>query len=173
LSKILIQWEKQGKQEGTTFVSIGQNIKYLRESYGLTQENFSHLISIERSTLSGYERDAREVSISTLCTISQMFQISIDDLVKKDFLKETFQVPSLNFDADDFIAAASEEENLFCETSPYYETSEKSLELPSPTEVQVRRKLHELYQLLDEEDKFLLTQIASCLLMQSKYLKKD
>jgi transcriptional regulator with XRE-family HTH domain len=66
---------------------IGENIKFLRKRLGKSQEELATLLKLTRSTLSGYENGVAEPSIDTLTVISNFFDLSIDDLVKKQLSK--------------------------------------------------------------------------------------
>lgn len=140
---------------------VGKNIKYIRESQSLTQEQFGRLLSIQRTTLSSYELGKREASLETLCAISNLFQISIDDLVKVDLLEQNFLIPDLNLEI--------KKSNTTDETSPYHENVKSTSKLSRPTEQQMSRRLIESYKILDYDDKSLLTKIAVCFQSHSKY----
>jgi transcriptional regulator with XRE-family HTH domain len=66
----------------------GQNLKYLRKLKGFTQEEFAIKLQIKRSLLGAYEEERAEPRIDVLETISDHFNISLDDLLRKD-LSET------------------------------------------------------------------------------------
>jgi len=65
-----------------------QNMKYLRKLRGLTQEEFASKLGIKRSLLGAYEEERAQPNYEVLETISDLFQVSIDDLLRKD-LSET------------------------------------------------------------------------------------
>lgn len=140
---------------------VGKNIKYIRESQSLTQEQFGRLLSIQKTTLSSYECGKREVSLETLYTISELFKISIDELVKTDLLEQNFQIPDLNLEV--------KKANTIEETSPYHENMKSTSKIAKLTEQQISKRLIESYKALDYEDKFLLTKIAVCFQSHSKY----
>ena len=66
----------------------GQNLKYLRKLKGFTQEEFALKLQIKRSLLGAYEEERAEPRIDVLEIISDHFNISLDDLLRKD-LSET------------------------------------------------------------------------------------
>jgi len=66
----------------------GQNLKYLRKLKGFTQEEFAIKLQIKRSLLGAYEEERAEPRIDVLEIISDHFNISLDDLLRKD-LSET------------------------------------------------------------------------------------
>lgn len=62
-------------------MSIGQNIKKIREKKGLTQQSIAELIAMHRSNYSKIESGQRELSIDALHKISKFFGMSIDQIV--------------------------------------------------------------------------------------------
>jgi transcriptional regulator with XRE-family HTH domain len=66
----------------------GQNLKYLRKLRGWTQEEFAAKLSIKRSLLGAYEEERAEPRLEVLETISDMFKLTLDELLRKD-LSET------------------------------------------------------------------------------------
>ncbi len=62
-------------------MSIGQNIKKIREEKGLTQQSIAELIAMHRSNYSKIESGQRELSIDALHKISKFFGMSIDQIV--------------------------------------------------------------------------------------------
>lgn len=65
-----------------------QNMKYLRKLRGFTQEEFAQKIGIKRSLVGAYEEERAEPNYDVLETVSDLFKVSIDDLLRKD-LSET------------------------------------------------------------------------------------
>jgi transcriptional regulator with XRE-family HTH domain len=65
-----------------------QNMKYLRKLRGWTQEEFAQKIGIKRSLVGAYEEERAEPNYEVLETVSDLFKVSIDDLLRKD-LSET------------------------------------------------------------------------------------
>jgi transcriptional regulator with XRE-family HTH domain len=71
-----------------------ENLKYLRKKHGQSQQDLADVLSIPRSTLSGYERGYSEPPISTLIRLSEYYQISIDALVKSRLANEELVIHS-------------------------------------------------------------------------------
>ncbi len=65
-----------------------QNLKYLRKLKGWTQEEFANKIGIKRSLVGAYEEERAEPNYDVLETVSDLFKVTIDDLLRKD-LSET------------------------------------------------------------------------------------
>jgi len=62
----------------------GKNLKYLRKLRGWTQEEFSVRIGIKRSLLGAYEEERAEPRIEVLETVSELFKLTLDELLLKD-----------------------------------------------------------------------------------------
>ena len=60
------------------------NLKRLRNEYELKQHELANIIDVDRSTVAGYENSRRQPDYDKLIAISNFFQISVDDLLKKD-----------------------------------------------------------------------------------------
>lgn len=61
-----------------------QNFKYLRKLRGWTQEEFAQKIGIKRSLVGAYEEERAEPNYEVLETVSDLFKVTIDDLLRKD-----------------------------------------------------------------------------------------
>jgi transcriptional regulator with XRE-family HTH domain len=62
----------------------GKNLKYLRKLRGWTQEEFATKVGIKRSLLGAYEEERAEPRIEVLETISEIFKLTLDELLLKD-----------------------------------------------------------------------------------------
>ncbi|MBA2762922.1 MAG: LexA family transcriptional regulator [Segetibacter sp.] len=62
----------------------GKNLKYLRKLRGWTQEEFANKLKIKRSLLGAYEEERAEPRIEVLETLSNIFKITLDELLLKD-----------------------------------------------------------------------------------------
>jgi transcriptional regulator with XRE-family HTH domain len=67
---------------------LGVNLKILRRKKNLNQDEMLTHIGISRTTWSNYETDYSEPDHATLINISNFFDISIDDLLKKNLYQE-------------------------------------------------------------------------------------
>ena len=61
-----------------------QNLKYLRKLRGWTQEEFAQKLRIKRSLLGAYEEERAEPRIDVLEIVSDIFKLTLDDLLRKD-----------------------------------------------------------------------------------------
>jgi transcriptional regulator with XRE-family HTH domain len=62
----------------------GQNLKYLRKLRGWTQEEFAAKLGIKRSLIGAYEEERADPRLDVLETLSEMFKVSLDELLLKD-----------------------------------------------------------------------------------------
>lgn len=71
-------------------MSLGNNIRNLREGRELTQLELANELSISKSNISKYESGAIEPNIKTLNMIADFFNVTVDFLLdrKKDTIKE-------------------------------------------------------------------------------------
>ena len=68
-------------------MELGKQIKKYRTDKQLSQEQLSERIFVSRQTISNWENDKNYPDIKSLLLLSEVFEISLDDLVKGD-LKE-------------------------------------------------------------------------------------
>lgn len=62
---------------------FGNNLRYLRLSNNMTQTDLAIKLNISRQAVSNYERGHRFCNLDILIDISNLFDISIDNLLKK------------------------------------------------------------------------------------------
>lgn len=62
---------------------FGMNLRYLRKKNCMTQDDLAAKLTVSRQTVSNYERGNRFCDLNTLVLVSDLFGISIDDLLKK------------------------------------------------------------------------------------------
>jgi transcriptional regulator with XRE-family HTH domain len=63
---------------------FSSNIKLMRKRKGRTQDEVSHALKMKRSTLSGYENEVSQPTVTVLIAFSKYFGIAIDTLVLVD-----------------------------------------------------------------------------------------
>lgn len=71
---------------------VCRNLKYLRKQKGWTQQEFADKLGIKRSLLGAYEEERAEPRTEVLEMVSDMFRVSIDDMLRRDLgdQKENF-----------------------------------------------------------------------------------
>lgn len=62
----------------------GKNLKYLRKLRNWTQEEFASKLGIKRSLIGAYEEERADPRLDVLQTISEMFKVTLDELLLKD-----------------------------------------------------------------------------------------
>lgn len=62
----------------------GKNLKYLRKLRNWTQEEFAAKLGIKRSLVGAYEEERADPRLDVLQTLSDMFKVSLDELLVKD-----------------------------------------------------------------------------------------
>ena len=62
-------------------ISIGENIKRLRRSKGMTQEQLADILNISNAAVSKWERGDSFPDITLLFPIADYFGVSVDELM--------------------------------------------------------------------------------------------
>jgi transcriptional regulator with XRE-family HTH domain len=65
-------------------MSLAENIKTIREEKNLMQKEVATHIDVDKSTYSKIEKGMRDVTVTELQKMAQLFNISIDQLVNYD-----------------------------------------------------------------------------------------
>ena len=68
-------------------MEIGNQIKLHRTELGLSQEELAARVYVSRQTLSNWETGKTYPDINSLLRLAELFQVSLDDLVKGDIKK--------------------------------------------------------------------------------------
>ncbi|MDP5121398.1 MAG: helix-turn-helix transcriptional regulator [Spirosomaceae bacterium] len=76
---------------------VSQNIKYLRRTNGLTQEQFASRIGIKRSLVGAYEEARANPPLDKLKIIANTFKITVDALIKHD-IRKLRETPDMAFE---------------------------------------------------------------------------
>jgi len=63
-------------------LELGQRIRALRTSLGLSQEHLGHESDIDRSYIGGVERGERNLTFTVLCKIAKALRCDVGDLTK-------------------------------------------------------------------------------------------
>lgn len=66
-------------------MNFNERLKYQRETFGYTQKQMAELIGITPRSYQRYESGEREPNIETLVQIANLFKISLDNLIGRDF----------------------------------------------------------------------------------------
>lgn len=66
-------------------LKIAENIKFYRQGMKLTQEGLANLLNGKKSLVSNYENGYSTPDINTLVKLADIFDITLDELVGRDF----------------------------------------------------------------------------------------
>ncbi len=74
-------------------MELGKQIKYCRQEANLSQEELAERIFVSRQTISNWENDKSYPDVHSLVLLGEIFQISLDKLIKGDIdmMKEVIQ----------------------------------------------------------------------------------
>ncbi|AKI36583.1 TPA: helix-turn-helix transcriptional regulator [Streptococcus pyogenes] len=84
-------------------MEIGQQIIRYRKQQALSQEELAEKVYVSRQSISNWENDKTYPDIHSLLLLSQIFQVSLDQLIKRDIEKMKYtitQVDKKNFKRD-------------------------------------------------------------------------
>lgn len=71
--------------------SIGENIKILRQEKGLSQTQLAEKLDVSKSIISAYEKNIRKPSLNTLFKMSEIFEVSVAELMSPDNFIPTYE----------------------------------------------------------------------------------
>ena len=83
-------------------MELGNHIKHYRNEKGLSQEELAERVYVTRQTISNWENNKNYPDINSIVLLSEIFEISIDNLIKGDLeqMKKEInseEVKKLNF----------------------------------------------------------------------------
>lgn len=84
---------KQVKQTNSTYLAV--NLRFLRKSKKLSQEEFAQIIGLNRGNIASYENGTAEPKISNLLRIAEFFNIPLQLLALQD-LRQTEDIQSIS-----------------------------------------------------------------------------
>ena len=82
-------------------MKIGQNIKKLRKNADMTQEKLAELLSISSQAVSRWETDSAMPDISLLPSLCNVFNVSADELLGIDSVKQNEEIYEIRKKADE------------------------------------------------------------------------
>ena len=74
-------------------MELGKQIKLQRQEAQLSQEELANRVYVSRQTISNWENDKSYPDVNSLVLLSEIFQISLDNLIKGDIdvMKDVIQ----------------------------------------------------------------------------------
>ena len=82
--------KKGGAPMSRKEICFGRNLKILRNSCGMSQQQFADEIHVTRQTLSNWEIGRGKPDIEIFCDICKFFDVSADDMLSGTVRKESF-----------------------------------------------------------------------------------
>ena len=87
---------------GMDFMELGNHIKHYRNEKELSQEELAERVYVTRQTISNWENNKNYPDINSIVLLSEIFEVSIDNLIKGDLeqMKKKInseEVKKLNF----------------------------------------------------------------------------
>lgn len=76
--------------------NIASNLKYLRKTKGLTQQQFADIMDIKRASVGAYEEDRAEPKYELLKKIADYYGLSMDELANEEIDEKWKPVPKGN-----------------------------------------------------------------------------
>ena len=70
---------------------LGDKIKVYRENKNMTQNEIAEILGVKASTISKYEAGTLEPNIESLKKLADLFEVSIDELLKEDDFERTLK----------------------------------------------------------------------------------
>lgn len=90
---------------------IGSNIASYRKKMGYTQDHIANFLGTDRSTVSKYESNEREISIVSLEKLANLFGIELEDLLEENSVHQSaglaFAFRSDGIDQEDMVSIAT------------------------------------------------------------------
>ncbi|MBU6427610.1 MAG: helix-turn-helix domain-containing protein, partial [Cyanobacteria bacterium REEB65] len=68
-------------KERSLAAHLGQNLRYIRDRRGMTQDQLSRLADLPRSTIAQLETGQANPTLSVLARVAQALQVSIEELL--------------------------------------------------------------------------------------------
>src|SRR5574344_954254 len=65
-------------------MELGKQIRKYRTQFDLSQEEFAEKVFVSRQTISNWENDKSYPDIKSLVSMSEIFHVSLDQLIKGD-----------------------------------------------------------------------------------------
>lgn len=86
---------------------VGKNIKKAREAKGLSQEQLAERLNVTRQAVSNWERGKSEPDIETLQRLSDVLEISVEELIYGETKKRVSKDISIKIGSDGLTVGAA------------------------------------------------------------------
>lgn len=94
---------------------FNKNLKYIRQSKGISQQELAEKLNIDRSTISRWENDEMDVTVGNAIAVANYLNIPIEELTSKDLTVEeqpTFDELELLFNKNKDILTDDDKETM-------------------------------------------------------------
>lgn len=92
--------------------NIYYNLRALRESHNLTQQEVANVLNMTRSSYAYYEIGKHSPSVETVNTLAKMYNVSIDQIMNSGFVLRAPEVPYKTMELQYFDELTDEEREL-------------------------------------------------------------
>ena len=117
---------------------VGQNIKYFRKQFNLSQCDLADKVGLKRGNIASYEKNIAEPKICNLIKLAEFFQVSISEIVLHDFTTGTMikkeienTAPLIDSDIEQVVEQSKEFENMISGIKCYHKFQMEKIAQPS------------------------------------------
>jgi transcriptional regulator with XRE-family HTH domain len=149
---------------------LASNLRLLRKRFQWSQEEFANRVGLNRGNIASYENGSTEPKVYSLLKMSELFQVSIKDLVFEDLSKDglrgnSFSITTLP-DIENFLHRAKELEAVFkgLHTCCMFKTKQWGEEVPRDVHILVMHfeELYQAAQTMLKEHQNLISKVHNC-----------
>jgi transcriptional regulator with XRE-family HTH domain len=149
---------------------LASNLRLLRKKFQWSQEEFASRVGLNRGNIASYENGSTEPRVQSLLKMSELFQVSIKELVFEDLSKglqrESTTLPATLPDIENFLFRAKELEAVFkgLHTCCMFKTKQWGEEVPRDVHILVMHfeELYQAAQTMLKEHQNLISKVHNC-----------
>lgn len=76
--------------------NFSKNLEYIRKKRGISQERLGELVGVNQTTIARWEKKEISPSIDNLDDVAKALQVTLPDLLIKDFTEKNNEEPDIN-----------------------------------------------------------------------------
>ena len=161
---------EQQDNDVTNATFLALNLRLLRKKFQWSQEEFANRVGLNRGNIASYENGSTEPKIYSLLKMSELFQVSIKELVFEDLSKglqrENTILPATLPDIENFLFRAKELEAVFkgLHTCCMFKTKQWGEEVPRDVHILVMHfeELYQAAQTMLKDHQNLISKVHTC-----------
>jgi len=161
---------EQQEPDSINATFLASNLRLLRKKWQWSQEEFAARVGLNRGNIASYENGSTEPKVHSLLKMSELFQVSIKELVFEDLSKFTQKDHSLSTtslpDIEKFLHRARELEAVFkgLHTCCMFKTKQWGEEVPRDVHILVMHfeELYQAAQTMLKEHQNLISKVHHC-----------